>query len=677
MFTLNDRKRSIVKYLAQRTSPVTVEQLATHFGVSSRTIRYDLDGVAAWAYSQGGHLEVRPRVGVSLQLPASSPDLGQSTYLYPVAAEQRRLLLAAVLLAGLPASSSGAAERLSVSLSTIRNDLSALAPILTGRGLALSHRGDGSLTLAGDESARREALAEVISVLHWDDAVTSSLAALTGSRCGLPEGDLYRRVDPWLALQLCHLTGPQALTAVLEGVVDLEHRSALTFTDEGLSCLLIRAAIAVSRLLRGEPLPATGGPEPALPTRSMAHDLAACLERASGAAFPSQEVSALAVHLLGAKQYVRFECLPEVPAEQAREERVSLLCSAMIGLVENMLDCALSDRLLLAGLVAHVRPMLDRLRHGIRLPNPHLRAVQGTYPEVYKASLTASHMLAREVGCSRLPEDEVGFLTFHFAASVERQQNRPVGPRVLVICGSGIGTVRLLLSRLESQFPELNVVGVGAVVDLNEHLASLRPDLVVSTVQVAAGAVPVLVVNPLLGQEDGRRLRVWIDGRAAHQSPRRKPSPPVGASESPLAAIMDAQCVQVDLNPPTWEAAVHAAVAPLVRDGAVTPEYAGAIVEAIRVRGPYQVVAPGLALLHAAPGQFVTQTRIGLTLLKDGVAFHAKGKDPVWALFVLATTDADAHLGALGELSSLLVRDDLLARLRLARTASEALACLR
>lgn len=705
MVTLTDRKRSIVKLLSQSEEPVTVERLAAFFRVSPRTIRYDLEDIALWARQQGGVLRVRPRVGVALALPETAPPMEASTYFCPLTVEQRRLLLTVALLSEVRIAPAALAAWLSVSASTVRSDADEVKEWLERRGLLLVSTRTGGYALSGPERAWRRALTEALTQLPVDHAVAGALDTILHGQIphqgGEAPGDLpLARLDPAVANQLVKLFGPQVVRPVLETVTTMEEDEGLTFADEGLTFLVVHLVIALGRLRLGRVpvIPPEHAMEVrALPTYAMAAALAQRLAGAMNLEIPEAEICYIAMHLLGAKEYIALDRLASVAVGDA--DRSAALGRAMIGLVENALDCSLSgDRQLLAALITHVRPLINRLRFGIAVSNPLVREIRERYPEIYRACQVAGAVLAREAGIAVLPEDEVGFLAFHFAASLERLHSQRPGPRILVICGSGVGTVRLLLSRLESQFPDLNLVGVGSLLDLHDLTERLLPDLIIATVALEAAACEVLLVHPLLAEADRLRLSLWLERHqqtaaltsttAAALTGRLNPAgagASLGASATAAAVLpegpgllnlIEPGAVIVGAGAEDWVAAVGLAVAPLVRSGAVDADYGPAIIRAIRERGPYQVIAPGLALLHAAPGQHVHRTAMGLTLLSEGVCFGAGHRDPVWALLALATADTASHLAALREFSNLLIRTDLLDRLRLAKSPAEALDCL-
>lgn len=120
-----------------------------------------------------------------------------------------------------------------------------------------------------------------------------------------------------------------------------------------------------------------------------------------------------------------------------------------------------------------------------------------------------------------------------------------------------------------------------------------------------------------------------------------------------------------------WRQALTVALEPLQNAGYTRTDYCQGVIENTRKWGPYYIVAPGVALPHARPEQGAKANGIAVTTLDQPVCFGHEDCDPVWLLFALSATDANAHLATIQRISALLDDSRLLAQLREARTDSE------
>jgi PTS system ascorbate-specific IIA component len=92
----------------------------------------------------------------------------------------------------------------------------------------------------------------------------------------------------------------------------------------------------------------------------------------------------------------------------------------------------------------------------------------------------------------------------------------------------------------------------------------------------------------------------------------------------------------------------------LVSSGRVTPEYTVSMVDVLESHGPYFVIAPGIALAHAKPSEFVISSGLSLVTLAEPIVFGNEANDPVELVFGLCAVDHDSHIEMLAELSNLL-----------------------
>jgi PTS system ascorbate-specific IIA component len=92
----------------------------------------------------------------------------------------------------------------------------------------------------------------------------------------------------------------------------------------------------------------------------------------------------------------------------------------------------------------------------------------------------------------------------------------------------------------------------------------------------------------------------------------------------------------------------------LVSSGRVTPEYTVSMVDVLESHGPYFVIAPGIALAHAKPSEFVISSGLSLVTLAEPIVFGNEANDPVELVFGLCAVDHDSHIEMLAALSNLL-----------------------
>jgi len=120
-----------------------------------------------------------------------------------------------------------------------------------------------------------------------------------------------------------------------------------------------------------------------------------------------------------------------------------------------------------------------------------------------------------------------------------------------------------------------------------------------------------------------------------------------------------------------WESAVRLVGDGLVASSRTTPAYTDAMVATIKDLGPYIVIAPGLAMPHARPGDAVLATGMSLVVLREPVSFGNSKNDPVRVLFGLAAQDHDKHLELLSEFAGKFSQPDFVKSLLSCRSEDE------
>lgn len=129
-----------------------------------------------------------------------------------------------------------------------------------------------------------------------------------------------------------------------------------------------------------------------------------------------------------------------------------------------------------------------------------------------------------------------------------------------------------------------------------------------------------------------------------------------------MSSMLKRENVQIVEKVSDWEESVHVAVQPLVDQGYVTSDYIDGIISNAKEFGPYFVICPDLALLHARPEQGVLKRQLAVTVLREPVRFKEEGPD-VRLLVTLAATDADGHIEVMRQLATMFGDPDNIAKI--------------
>lgn len=166
------------------------------------------------------------------------------------------------------------------------------------------------------------------------------------------------------------------------------------------------------------------------------------------------------------------------------------------------------DRQLLDMLLMHMYPLLRRIYFNLKLTNPLIDDVYSRYSDVFMIALKFSEMI-KEIWGFELSSDEMGYITMHFAAHMEREKQKQLSSykKILLSYGSGAGSADLLKMKLETLFQgaTINVVLYSELqsVHLEEY------DLLVSShpIRFDNSSIPYIQVAPILNETDIQRIR--------------------------------------------------------------------------------------------------------------------------------------------------------------------------
>jgi PTS system ascorbate-specific IIA component len=124
-----------------------------------------------------------------------------------------------------------------------------------------------------------------------------------------------------------------------------------------------------------------------------------------------------------------------------------------------------------------------------------------------------------------------------------------------------------------------------------------------------------------------------------------------------------------------WREAIRLACHPLVEAGAFDQRYEDQCVAIVDEKGPYMVLAPGIALAHARPEDGVRKLGLGVAVLQHPVRFGHHDNDPVDLVLAFGSPDRGSHVGLLSSLARHLA-EGLADRLRVAASEADALGLL-
>ena len=282
-------------------------------------------------------------------------------------------------------------------------------------------------------------------------------------------------------------------------------------TENAFIGLIIHLAIAVQRIERNENIFMENGVLEELKRDShfaVASEIGNRVEKAFGVIFPEAELGYITMHLKGSK-LATGNLITEDDIILSNFDITRLAVKMIQRFKEESGYDFHEDEKLLIGLVSHLKPAITRMKLKLDIRNPLLENIKEMYPDIFAISGKTIPLVKNKYDVE-MPEAEIGYLTMHFGAAIERQKrekSKLASVKVGVVCASGIGTSSLLNSRLSKNFPEIKVIGQFSREEIdNGAINQSKVDLLISTIKLTQANIPWIRVNPLLLEEDLERI---------------------------------------------------------------------------------------------------------------------------------------------------------------------------
>lgn len=494
--SLDSRQVRIALWLLDQTQPNSTAALAGDLGLSQRVVRYRLAAVEAYLRSR--NLSLTKQAGIGLVVDGMDIDRAtarrelteESDGAYRVFAREERIdLVRAVLLDRAPdhVTMEELQRELEVSLTSARRDTLRSEPWFETQSLLIARRPGIGLAVIGSEGAIRRATVKLI--LEAIPGETLSQASMSPAA-----PSLTTRVSAGMRDYMLRLP----LFACAE-LVRAHSQAGLRIQNDVMLPLYL--AVTAMRLDGGRTVVLDPGQLRSLidhPVFATATSIASGLVEITNGTITEEEVAGITEFLLGVVALDEQD--PTGTVHDQLIEEVLVLASAELHPI------LIDDAELRRGLGQHFERLAVRVAYGLPVHNPLLQEVSKRYPDVHAVARKIGALVESRIG-HPVPQDEIGFITMYLSGAIERTHLRP-RRRAVVVCPSGMATVWILVSRIQAEFPHLEIAQVVSAHNFDDE--DLDADLVISTVPVNDDRLPVVVVNALLGADDVRSIARYL-----------------------------------------------------------------------------------------------------------------------------------------------------------------------
>ena len=499
---ISKREKEIIEILLEQKNGVTLDYLSDELKVSNRTIYRELSSLESTLAKYQIKLIREADIGYRLVgKPASFKELQQQLSASPeeLTAQQRQsALVIKLLMQEKEVKMESLAMDLQVSISTIQADLVSIEEVFKAYKIDIERKKAKGIQAIATESSRRL----IISGLIHSEINEYDFFQLMESETKSDAKEWETGQNPFLK-QL----NKEDLYHVYAVVKRFGQHYFEEVTDSQLQRLVILLCVSIMRLrvghqihsFKASTLLADSDQTKSIETATAIYDF---MQKLYGLAITKEEIQFLGLQIQGLNVPLRNEFLSE-----EYDTDLGYKVRELIRLVSNELDWNFNqDETLFHDLLAHISAAIKRAIAPMpESNNPLLDKILTHYSEL---SFSVKENLTHVFPTLHFLPNEIVYIVIHFASAYERQP-KVQELKALVICSSGVGTAKILESRIRKYIPEITVIEISRIsklhrIDFDEY------DLILSTIFLQGFETEYKVVTPLLMDNEIKSIQLYV-----------------------------------------------------------------------------------------------------------------------------------------------------------------------
>lgn len=470
----------LIKYYGQY---VTIYEIAQQLGVSSRTIHRELKGIETYLQGFNMTLERANKKGIKLscnddQIQLLKQEMAQHDTIDLSVEEQKAIILYALIQSKHAVKQYSLAQEIGVSVQSLTKLLDDLEKDLASYQLNLYRKRGEGVYLDGPESKKREFLSQ----LMVNNLNSTSVYSVIENHF------VYQSINQSQQA----LVDLDSIFKIERILMDYLGQLPYTLTESSYLTLTVHIVLSIARIQNGEYVSINEDIHHSVKDtfeHQIATEIAKRIETLYDIDFNQAEVTFITIHLRGANRRTTSKMFENNEFDDRKIQ-------AFVNRVERLSGQTFEDyATLVHGLSLHINPAINRLEANIETYNPLTEMIKYKYPRLFDIVHKAIDQTWPDLV---FPDSEIAFIVLHFGGSLKSQSSKLL--HVLVVCSSGIGTSRLLATRLQQSFNEIEKITQASVSDL-KRLNLEDYDGIISTVKLDISA-PFITVNPLLPEAD-------------------------------------------------------------------------------------------------------------------------------------------------------------------------------
>ncbi|VGQ74859.1 BglG family transcription antiterminator [Streptococcus pyogenes] len=173
---------------------------------------------------------------------------------------------------------------------------------------------------------------------------------------------------------------------------------------------------------------------------------------------------------------------------------------------------------LLKQLTTHCKALVYRKAYGIFLVNPLTDHIKEKYEELFAMTQSCATILEQDWTIS-LTDDDIAYLTIHLGGELRHNNAEQEKTKLVIVSDDGIGIQKLLFKQCQRYLANGQIEAVFTTEQYQSVYDLLAVDMIVATTDTLKTKIPMLIVNPILSDDDIIKLiRFSKQGRLSEHS---------------------------------------------------------------------------------------------------------------------------------------------------------------
>lgn len=673
MFT--SRATRILKFLLTQEKKVLLKDIAEHFKVSERTIRYEIDKINEELNEKKqnqillakGECYIEKREDIKKILSENTP--------YIPSAKERELFILLNICLIRKIKQSTFSNYLDISISTVKSHLRDIRKILDIYNLKLEILPRKGLVIVGSEEQIRQCTLKAITLCKrekskfLDNIINGYLREIN------QEGIK-------LFINYCQKLMEKIISDEAYDII-LKYITLVIYFNKNDNKI---TSIKNSNFLEN-----TKEYEAIIQSKAL-------LEGFYEIEFSKEEYLKITDYFLGSHTYNITYSYYENWVE------IEIIVKNFIEKVNKELEVNITnDETLILGLINHIKPTIYRIKNGIELENSIYEEVVESYPNLFSVVKRAVEELENFIGIT-FTNDEIAFLTIHFKAAIDRNiKIKKEKLKVLIVCGSGYGSSKLLAQQIKDIY-RVEIVDAIPRYLLEKVERRKDIDLILTTVSLDDfnTTKDIIMVNPILSKEDIQKLdnypipkdnkkivfsqlikvleensNIIITDKLLNELKKfldTKLIDDICQKKNTIFDLLPESRILLKGKAKTWEEAIVETGQLLLKDGCISEEYIEEMVKIVKEFGSYILFVPGVIFPHAKAKSKVKKSGFSLAIYENGLEFIDGSKINIVISF--CSKDGREHLDSLVEIIKNFEENNLLKKIKRSKNPKDVLKCI-